>query len=225
MVVYCVHPPNLISTGWLRRISLGIKANHKWRNILNNTIIIYVFIISKSFTLSMLTDVRKVKESRSMLEVFSGWISFFTTFPYKRKLRKNTVQYNSSYIIQTRVFWFCGQSVNKQKYRQKRILHPINLSLWLLRSIICFVYWVSKSNLNIWFTITINSPPSPTIIIIIIIVVVVVVVIIREFKISRRWRPRKRCFKSEFAFFRSLSRSPELIYFVKCKRTLFEPNS
>ena len=34
-----------------------------------------------------------------MLKVFSGWISFFTTFPYKRKLRKNTVQYNSSYII------------------------------------------------------------------------------------------------------------------------------
>ena len=171
-----------------------------------------------------------------MLEVFNGWISFFTTFPYKMKLRKKTVQYNSSYIIlfsyiiQTRVFWFCGQSANKQNYRQERILHPINLSLWLLRSILCFVYWVSKSNLNIWFTITINSPPSPTIIIIIIIiiiitVVVVVVVIIREFKIPRRWRPRKRCFKSEFAFFRSLSRSLQLIYFVKCKRTLFEPNS
>ena len=62
---------------------------------LNNTIIIYVVIISESFTLSMLTDARKVKESRSMLEVFSGWIGFFTSFPYKRKLRNNTVQYNS----------------------------------------------------------------------------------------------------------------------------------
>ena len=49
----------------------------------------------------------------------------------------------------------------------------------------------------------------------------------REFKISRRWTPRKRRFLklSKFAFFRSLSRLIQLIYFVKCKRTLFEPNS
>ena len=47
----------------------------------------------------------------------------------------------------------------------------------------------------------------------------------REFKIPRRRRPRKRHLKSEFAFFQSLSRLLQLIYFVKCKRTLFEPNS
>ena len=48
----------------------------------------------------------------------------------------------------------------------------------------------------------------------------------REFKISRRWAPRKRRLKLiKFAFFQSLSRLIQLIYFVKCKRTLFEPNS
>ena len=48
----------------------------------------------------------------------------------------------------------------------------------------------------------------------------------REFKISRRWTPRKRRLKlSKFAFFQSLSRLIQLICFVKCKRTLFEPNS
>ena len=47
----------------------------------------------------------------------------------------------------------------------------------------------------------------------------------REFKIPRRQGPRKSRLKSEFAFFQSLSRLLQLIYFVKCKRTLFEPNS
>ena len=45
----------------------------------------------------------------------------------------------------------------------------------------------------------------------------------REFKIPRRGRPRKRRLKSEFAFFQSLPRLLHFIYFVKCKRTLFEP--
>ena len=45
----------------------------------------------------------------------------------------------------------------------------------------------------------------------------------REFKIPRRRRPRKRRLKNEFAFFQSLSRLLHFIYFVKCKRTLFEP--
>ena len=35
----------------------------------------------------------------------------------------------------------------------------------------------------------------------------------------------KRRLKSEFAFFQSLSRLLQLIYFVKSKRTLFQPNS
>ena len=47
----------------------------------------------------------------------------------------------------------------------------------------------------------------------------------KEFKIPRQRRPRKRRLKSEFAFFHSLSWLLQLIYFVKCKRTLFEPNS
>ena len=47
----------------------------------------------------------------------------------------------------------------------------------------------------------------------------------REFKIPRRRRPRKRRLKSEFAFFQSLYRLVQLIYFVKCKRPLLEPNS
>ena len=49
----------------------------------------------------------------------------------------------------------------------------------------------------------------------------------REFKIPRRPRPppRKRRLKSEFVFFQSLSRLFQLGYFVKCKRTLLEPNS
>ena len=46
-----------------------------------------------------------------------------------------------------------------------------------------------------------------------------------RFKIPRRRRPRKRHLKLEFVFFQSLSRLMQLIYFVKCKRTLFEPNS
>ena len=41
----------------------------------------------------------------------------------------------------------------------------------------------------------------------------------------RRQRPRERHLKSEFAFFQSLSRLLQLTYYVKCKRTLFEPNS
>ena len=45
----------------------------------------------------------------------------------------------------------------------------------------------------------------------------------REFKIPLRGRTRKRGLKSEFAFFQSLSRLLHFIYFVKCKRTLFEP--
>ena len=46
----------------------------------------------------------------------------------------------------------------------------------------------------------------------------------RKFKISRPRTPRKGRLKlSEFAFFQSLSRLLQLIYFVKCKRTLFEP--
>ena len=60
------------------------------------------------------------------------------------------------------------------------------------------------------FAATVNQPVWPC---------------IREFKIPRRRRPRKRRLKSEFAFFQSLSRLLQLIYFVKCKRTLFEPNS
>ena len=47
----------------------------------------------------------------------------------------------------------------------------------------------------------------------------------RELKILRERRPRKRRLESEFAFFQSLSRLLQLINFVKCKRTLFEPNS
>ena len=42
----------------------------------------------------------------------------------------------------------------------------------------------------------------------------------REFKIPRPRRPRKRRLKSEFAFFQSLYRLLQLIYFVKSKRTL-----
>ena len=48
---------------------------------------------------------------------------------------------------------------------------------------------------------------------------------IRELKIPRRGPPRKRHLKSEFAFFQSLSRLLHLVYFVKYKRTPFEPNS
>ena len=48
---------------------------------------------------------------------------------------------------------------------------------------------------------------------------------IREFKIPLRRRPRKRLLKSKFAFFISLSRLVQFAYFVKCKRTLTEPNS
>ena len=44
---------------------------------------------------------------------------------------------------------------------------------------------------------------------------------VREFKIPRRRRPRKRRLKGEFAFFQSLSRLLQLIYIVKCERTLF----
>ena len=47
----------------------------------------------------------------------------------------------------------------------------------------------------------------------------------RELKILRERRPRKRRLETEFAFFQSLSRLLQLINFVKCKRTLFEPNS
>ena len=48
----------------------------------------------------------------------------------------------------------------------------------------------------------------------------------REFKISRRWAPRKRRLKLiKFAFFQSLSRLLQLIHFVKYNWTLFEPNS
>ena len=47
----------------------------------------------------------------------------------------------------------------------------------------------------------------------------------RELKILRERRPRKRRLESEFAFFQSLSRLLQLINFVKCGRTLFEPNS
>ena len=36
---------------------------------------------------------------------------------------------------------------------------------------------------------------------------------------------RTKRLKSEFAFFQSLSRLRQLIYFEKYKRTLFEPNS
>ena len=46
----------------------------------------------------------------------------------------------------------------------------------------------------------------------------------REFKIPRQRRPRKRRSKSKFAFLQCLSQLFQLIYFVKCKRTLFEPN-
>ena len=45
----------------------------------------------------------------------------------------------------------------------------------------------------------------------------------REFEIPRWRRPRKRRLKSEFAFFQSLSRLLQLIYFVKSKWTVFEP--
>ena len=48
---------------------------------------------------------------------------------------------------------------------------------------------------------------------------------IREFKIPQRRRPRKRLLQSEFAFFIPLWRLFQLAYFVKCKRTLLEPNS
>ena len=47
----------------------------------------------------------------------------------------------------------------------------------------------------------------------------------REFKIPQRRRPQEHRLKSEFAFFQSLYRLLQLIYFVKCKQTLFEPNS
>ena len=47
----------------------------------------------------------------------------------------------------------------------------------------------------------------------------------KEFKIPKQWRPQKHCLKSEFAFLQSLSQLLQLIYFVKCKQTLFEPNS
>ena len=50
----------------------------------------------------------------------------------------------------------------------------------------------------------------------------------REFEIPRRRRPArkvKRPLKSEFAFFQSLYRLLQLICLLKCKRTLFEPNS
>ena len=43
----------------------------------------------------------------------------------------------------------------------------------------------------------------------------------REFKIPRRRQLRKRRLKSEFAIFQPLSRLLKLVYFVKCKRTLF----
>ena len=46
-----------------------------------------------------------------------------------------------------------------------------------------------------------------------------------EFKISRRRRPRKRRLKTEFALFQSPSRLLQLIYFVKCKRTLLKPKN
>ena len=46
----------------------------------------------------------------------------------------------------------------------------------------------------------------------------------REFKIPRQRRPRKRRSKSDFGFFQSLLRLLQLNYFVKCKRTLLEPN-
>ena len=48
---------------------------------------------------------------------------------------------------------------------------------------------------------------------------------IRDLKIPRQRRPQKPHIKSEFAFFQSLSRFLQLIYFVKCKRALFEQNS
>ena len=49
--------------------------------------------------------------------------------------------------------------------------------------------------------------------------------VIREFRIPRRQRPPKHHLKSEFGFFQSLSRLLQLNYnYVKCKRTLFEPN-
>ena len=47
----------------------------------------------------------------------------------------------------------------------------------------------------------------------------------KEFKIPKQWQPQKHCLKSEFAFLQSLSQLLQLIYFVKCKQTLFEPNS
>ena len=37
--------------------------------------------------------------------------------------------------------------------------------------------------------------------------------------------PRKRRLKSEFAFFQTPSRLFQLAYFVKCKKSLLEPNS
>ena len=49
--------------------------------------------------------------------------------------------------------------------------------------------------------------------------------LIRELKILRRRRRQKHRLKSDIAFFQSLSRLLQLIYHVKCKRTLFEPNS
>ena len=44
-------------------------------------------------------------------------------------------------------------------------------------------------------------------------------------RVPQRRRPRKRLLKSEFAFFIPLWRLSQLAYFVKCKRTLLEPNS
>ena len=49
--------------------------------------------------------------------------------------------------------------------------------------------------------------------------------VVREFKIQWWRRPRERHLKSEFAFFQSLSQLLQLIYFVKYKQILFEPNS
>ena len=38
---------------------------------------------------------------------------------------------------------------------------------------------------------------------------------IRQFKIPRQPRPRKRCLKTEFAFFRSLSRLLQLMHLLR----------
>ena len=44
--------------------------------------------------------------------------------------------------------------------------------------------------------------------------------IIRDLKIRGKRRQRKRCLKSEFAFFQSSSRFFQIIYLIKCRRTL-----